>query len=319
MLENNKVSLLRSVIIGIIIGLIIFSIPGLCQELYQYEVNVEIHPDMSAHTQVKFIFSNSTFDNFSFTIENSPKNIAITSPVECVKSEKSWGVTVYCGLKALKSSNFNILVDYDSSDLVSSRDDYFVFKNSYKAPVQTKNLVVLVKVPEGMGLIKSSIAQPYSPSTASVGTDGRRPILAWEKADIAAGDGIEVSVSFENIALIADYSKYIGMQLGVIIIVIALAIGFYKFYWKKRTSVRIVMPVLKKDEKIVFEKLLEQKGSVNQKVLVKESNYSKAKVSKMLKSLQERGLIQLERIGRTNKVHLVKDFKKKEQKTSGNN
>jgi uncharacterized membrane protein len=42
-------------------------------------------------------------------------------------------------------------------------------------------------------------------------------------------------------------------------------------------------------------------------------------VSKVLKSLQERGVLRLERIGRKNKVHIVREFKKEEQKTSGNN
>lgn len=36
-----------------------------------------------------------------------------------------------------------------------------------------------------------------------------------------------------------------------------------------------------------------------------------AKISKVLKSLRERGIIRLERIGRSNKIYLKKNFKKK--------
>jgi uncharacterized membrane protein len=313
------VNLLKSVIIGVFLGILLLCTPAFCQDLYQYEANVEIFDDLTSHSQIKLVFSDSAFDDISFTIENSPQNLNITSPASCSKTEKSWGVSIYCDLAFQKGQDFNIIVDYDSNGLVKNRDKYFVFTDAYKAPVQTKNLLVLVKVPEGMGLIKPEVDQPYNPSTATVGTDGRRPILAWQKSNVSAGDGLAVTVSFEKIALITNYSRYIGMQIGVFLIILSIALALYKFYFKKKGQMKVVLPVLKADEKIVFEKLLSQKGVTNQKVLVKESNYSKAKVSKVLKSLQERGLIRLERIGRTNRVYLVKDFKNKEQNTPGNN
>ena len=64
-------------------------------------------------------------------------------------------------------------------------------------------------------------------------------------------------------------------------------------------------------EKLVFEAVTKHEPGVKQKVVVKDSGYSKAKVSKVLKNLQERGLLRLERIGRTNKIYYDKKFKKK--------
>lgn len=52
-------------------------------------------------------------------------------------------------------------------------------------------------------------------------------------------------------------------------------------------------------------------NGVNQKIIVNDSGYSKAKVSKVLKSLSERGIIRLDRIGRKNKVYIEKNFEKK--------
>ncbi len=303
---------MKTLILAIFIGLMIFSIPCLAEELYQYEAEVEIFENLSSHTQIKLIFSNSTFEGFFFTLEGSPQNLKITSDANCLKTEKEWGVRIACNFGSKKGETFSILVDYDSDDLVADRDGYHIFKNSYKVPAQTKNLIVLVRVPEGMGIINPSEdrEEPYTPSTASVGTDGRRPILAWKKEGAPMGDGLDISVAFEEISLIPDYSGLISMQLVIALVIIIAVVTIYRVYSKRKSGIRIVLPVLKKDEKIVFEKLLEHKGSVNQKILVKESNYSKAKVSKVLKSLQERGLIRLERIGRTNKVHLVRDFRK---------
>ena len=41
-----------------------------------------------------------------------------------------------------------------------------------------------------------------------------------------------------------------------------------------------------------------------QKVLVRETDFSKAKVSRLVKSLSERGVLEVEPMGRTNKIKL---------------
>jgi uncharacterized membrane protein len=68
---------------------------------------------------------------------------------------------------------------------------------------------------------------------------------------------------------------------------------------------------LKKDEKIIYDAIIKHGNGVNQKIIVKDSGYSKAKVSKVLNSLKERGLIRLERIGRKNKVYIERNIEKK--------
>ena len=45
---------------------------------------------------------------------------------------------------------------------------------------------------------------------------------------------------------------------------------------------------------------------MNQRKIVQETNLSKAKVSRVVKSLVERGVIEVERIGRTNKLKILK-------------
>ena len=65
---------------------------------------------------------------------------------------------------------------------------------------------------------------------------------------------------------------------------------------------------------MIFNIIMKSGSGVNQKVIVKESGYSKAKVSKVLSSLRERGLVKLERIGRSNKVYIEKKFERKADK-----
>ncbi len=123
---------------------------------------------------------------------------------------------------------------------------------------------------------------------------------------------VDVSVAFEKIGggniIISEFP----FQFFIVIIIIVFVgiLFFYNFYWKQKT-VKIILPVLKKDEKIIYNTIIKHGDGVNQKIIVKDSGYSKAKVSKVLNSLKERGLVRLERIGRKNKVYIERNIEKK--------
>ena len=101
---------------------------------------------------------------------------------------------------------------------------------------------------------------------------------------------------------------------------LALLVAMFAFAYMRRTKLKpqMIFSVLRSDEKLVLEKVMGNKDGVHQKVLVRESGYSKAKVSKVLKILADRGIVKLERVGRSNKVFLRKNMQTKAQKASGN-
>jgi uncharacterized membrane protein len=57
----------------------------------------------------------------------------------------------------------------------------------------------------------------------------------------------------------------------------------------------------------------ENKEEVDQRRIVGESGFSKAKVSRIIQSLEERGVVESERIGRKNKIRLIRRFIKEEK------
>ena len=75
----------------------------------------------------------------------------------------------------------------------------------------------------------------------------------------------------------------------------------------RRQKVQTVLSVLKKDEKMVLECLIKRKGECKQRQIVRETDFSKAKVSRILMDLEKRGVIKKERRGRTNIVQLKKE------------
>lgn len=107
----------------------------------------------------------------------------------------------------------------------------------------------------------------------------------------------------------------ISLQTNISLTILALiiAIGLYFIFFGKEKEI-IIKPkgishkkaskALPEDEKIVFEKIRESDGSIIQADLVKKTNFSKVKITRLLDKLEGKGLIERRRRGMTNIVIL---------------
>lgn len=114
-----------------------------------------------------------------------------------------------------------------------------------------------------------------------------------------------------------------NVSIGIIIFVVA--IGLYLIFFGKEEKVvtkiktikqqigpkkitkenyKNVMKDLGKDEKMVFEKIIESQGTLFQSELVDKTKFNKVKVTRILDKLEGRGLIERRRRGTTNVVLL---------------
>jgi uncharacterized membrane protein len=296
---------MKKIITTLLIGFILFSIPGF-SELYQYGVTAEILENNSVSYKLNLIFVDHPSQNFSFTIGN-PLDIKIDTLASCNIVKKVLETVITCDMEA--SDRTAIEVTYISDESVNKRDSYLLFSDSFEMSKNARTLSVLVKLPEATGL-REPIENSYNPSDALIGSDGRRLVINWLRNDLKEGEKFDVSVAFE--ATGAAIPSEFPMEYLIVIIIVSFSafVLFYQFYYKDK-GVKLIFPVLKKDEKIIFNSIMKHGNGVNQKIIVKDSGYSKAKVSKVLSSLKERGLIKLERIGRSNKVYIQKNIEKK--------
>jgi len=292
------------IFISILIGIILCSVLVKAENLYQYSINAEIFGNNSVHYKLNLIFVNHSSQTVMIPL-GLPSNIQINSTISCNEQGGILETVVVCSMEA--SNRTTIAIEYDSNT-VRKNDNYYLFTDSFNLIRDTKTLSVLIKLPEGTGL-KEPIENSYSPEGALIGSDGRRPIINWVENDLKGSDKFDVSIAFEKIGETTSEFPF-GIILVIILITFSSLGLFYQFYWKGK-NVRLILPVLKKDEKIIFDTIIKHGNGVNQKIIVKDSGYSKAKVSKVLNSLKERGLVKLERIGRSNKVHIEKNFQKK--------
>ncbi|MFH0929551.1 MAG: helix-turn-helix domain-containing protein [Candidatus Aenigmatarchaeota archaeon] len=278
--------------------------PGFCQ-IFQYSVDADILENNTVNYKINLIYVNNPEQNVSFTL-GSPSNISIETKADCKIVKRVLGTVVTCDMDASNRTDIQVL--YSSDENVKKREGYLLFSDSFVLDDDVNTLSVLVKLPEATGL-REPIENSYSPSDALKGSDGRRLIINWLKNDLDVGERFDVSIAFDSTG---EVIAGLPMQYLLVIVVITFSgfVLFYQFYLKGK-GIKFIIPVLKKDEKTIFNTIMKHGSGVNQKIIVRDSGYSKAKVSKVLSSLKERGLVKLERIGRSNKVYIVKDFQKK--------
>lgn len=164
---------------------------------------------------------------------------------------------------------------------------------------------VIVRVPESSLLVNTG-EMPIYPTDFDMETDGRRIILIWNFIYRKAGDTISLRVNYEEPAVKVN-QKFPYWIFAVLFLVLLLGIAMIYVKISKKSS--LLLSVLNEPEKIVVNYLSKEGGkNVDQRKIVQESGFSKAKVTRILQSLEARGIVTMERVGRKNKINLKKKF-----------
>jgi uncharacterized membrane protein len=176
----------------------------------------------------------------------------------------------------------------------------------YFVPMEenAKRFFNIVYLPPTATLATEMPNESFSPRDGTTLSDGRHIMVYWERLNLEKGEDIYFSISYKMPP--SQNGNIIDIALTVIIAVIIIAsLGiFYVRTSRRQDSMKVMMPLMKGDEKVVIDILSKHGGSVNQKVIVRESDFSKAKVSRIIADLKERNIVSVESMGRMNKITL---------------
>ena len=134
--------------------------------------------------------------------------------------------------------------------------------------------------------------------------------------NLTVGETMQFSVLYTMPLTGGPLFNVIIVSLTMIIILVMIGITFYI---KKSTTktvketAEIVSSVLNEDEKKVVDIVKNNKGEIIQRNIVRETDFSKAKVSRIVNNLKERNVLEIIPMGRKNKVKIKIDFEKKEE------
>ena len=216
-----------------------------------------------------------------------------------------------------KNGVLNVLLDreltleYLSKDFVEALDkNYFVA--DFGLPFDINKFSLEVVLPEGAVLDdpKSVFPKP------EISSDGLNIILSWEKENIFEGESFPVFIIYK------DERAFPPWLLAVLVVAFALIILFLNFkrksYSKEVVSKEPPVKVVTKKEPVqtkpihlleteskVVKALRAAGGEMWQKQIQIKTGFSKAKLSRVIRDLEARGMLKRIPLGNTNKIKLI--------------
>lgn len=194
-------------------------------------------------------------------------------------------------------------INFTTFDFVKVLNKKFYFTADLNLNQNIDSASIFVRLPEGM-IVGENETKLIFPENSTMVSDGRRIIMVWYLANVKANESLRFQILYERTPL-SPLFQFRLRDFVVFGIAAAAASGFiYIRYFRKPQ--KLILSVLDDYERKVMNLIIASEGVIDQKKVVKETNLSKAKVSRVVKSLVERGLIEIERLGRRNKLKLIK-------------
>ena len=268
-----------------------------------YGIDVILAEDGTSEVKLTITFRESV-KIFNTTVIGRVSNFTATSnagPVYCDVNVKG-ATDIGCSLGLTKDQR-TVIFSFKTPDFVKQLDDKFFFSNDFSIDGNSDRVFASIRLPAGMAIVPD-IKLPFS-DNVDILSEGN--IIVWSLSNFEDGREINLEALYERLPI--PFFAQLG-QLGIRnVVIIAIFIGgvlAFLFIRYVRQSEKLVLSVLDEFERKVVDIIAANQGEVNQRKVVQETNLSKAKVSRVVKSLAERGLIEVQRLGRTNKLRLVK-------------
>ena len=235
---------------------------------------------------------------FSFRFYGNIRNIS--SNVNCEVE----GELISCRSENATAINIQIV-----SDVVAKAGNTYNFNIQLELKDDFSRVTSLVTLPIGM-IIKDE--NDIFPSGYRTLSNGRNILVYWELENVSSTQPLSFRVKYQSI----QPSPEIFNRFYLLILILLIVLFFVGLYALKKRKVivkkivrvkpeKIVMEVLDEYEKKVYE-IVKEAGKIKQNEIVEKTGFSKARVSRVLKSLAEKKLVKVEKRGRTNIVETLK-------------
>jgi len=258
-----------------------------------------------SHIEVKLDYNDLTSQQISYSVPFAAGEVTAVSDqgeLNCEKKNLEVGTEFLCTPQS--KENFTVTLNYETDALTEKTGEIWKVSYDYNVLKPTENYQIRFILPEGKGIYeneKSHLPSPAQPTGWETGSEGRRIFLQW-KTRPELGESLSYTAYYEDLS-VWEGQIYVYSFLAIAIIALA-SFSFYFYFKKTPKSLEAILPLLKEDEKKIIRQLIEHDNSCEQSVIVSELEFSKAKVSRLIKDLSERNVISKEKIGRKNRIKL---------------
>lgn len=293
-------------LVSVLLALSAFSAPVAATGLEYYGIEDIIQDDMSIKNTITLKFT-SPIAHLEYQLGMKVENLSVSNNFDSATCHLEGGKksVVICDFVGMTEEMNQLKLSFITRDGISKAEGKYKFNVNYGVSLPIDRLFVIVKLPENSILAEEPVNESFFPSSGKTLSDGKRIGVYWESTNLTTGSDLRYSVVYSPPALI---SSSLIIALTVMVLAVMGGIGFYVRKGSGSAPAPIVTPavsVLNQDEKKVVDILKSNEGDAGQKHIVREGDFSKAKVSRLVKSLKERGVVDVEPIsGRENRIIL---------------
>jgi uncharacterized membrane protein len=206
----------------------------------------------------------------------------------------------------LTAGKHQIEIKYETTYPIAKVGENTLFRYTDRLPYPAESQQITLKLPVGYIIPREKGKDEsfyISPTPKDVYSDGQRIILNWEHP------GQELPISVLAKQVIGPPLGWMASTLLSTLIAATIAIWFVLRHKKepkakiaKKKEPAIVPTLIDNEQRVV--NFLKENGEVWQKQIQQATGFSKAKVSRVIRNLEARGVITKTPYGNTNKIAL---------------
>jgi uncharacterized membrane protein len=197
----------------------------------------------------------------------------------------------------LTISGKSLKLSYITSKGIFNSAEGFYFAQRISYPENFDNAQIKLILDSGVVVKDKDIF----PTNYRLESDGERIVIVWGKNNVTKNNENIIFVSLEDLS--KGFNIYSLSGLIIFIILVAVIIIAYKKYSKKNEK-NFEEHLIESEKKIIAELKKADRNTLWQKQLQTSSGFSKAKLSRVIRNLESRGLIKKVPYGNTNKISL---------------
>ncbi|MBI2574936.1 hypothetical protein HYV82_03555 [Candidatus Woesearchaeota archaeon] len=264
------------------------------ERIESVSVEFDIQPDYSVRQETSYYFSSPVSGVLNYTLGEEVRDVNAVAGEQQLVHGISGSDGKYVLHVSVPEGTRNLTISYVSDRMVfqSGSVSHFFTELRFGSPVA--QLDAKVKLPEGYAIYQDS----YRPYGAGIFSDGRRIILGWELLDI---DQALFSVKFAG----GGVESGLWLFAAAVFAAVATGIIFMMFANFRNKAKDSFLTGFREDEKRAVLYLQKRKVCV-QRDMQKELQFSRAKATRIVRVLENKGLIRKDAQGRTNKLFWLK-------------
>ena len=185
----------------------------------------------------------------------------------------------------------NLKILFKANDLIFANENIYSFSTELQPPL-SGNAKIVALLPSGFSIYRDVVFPDYYEAL----TDGERIYLKW---DITGKEDVMLSFKFHSTR--NDYSLIV---LVMVVMFFGAVFSYVVTYYKRKVKNEFMKGFTEDEKKVICH--LSVKNVCMQKKIEKEFGFSRAKMTRIVKSLESKGLVEKEKVGRTNRIFYKK-------------